>query len=578
MALLDSITQAQKMGAQSSDILKQIMVQNPNASIAKSIQDAMTKGAQPDAVLQEIVKQNTAQVAPEKSGIIGSEQNFGQSIADALSSGKATKEVTSNMQSHSQQIQQLVDLEKQMTSEGKDTSHVKMLISTMMNEDPSKYGGKLSDLIPSVNKTPEQIIGEASGVATDLLTAGSALSPTVAGAAFGLTHALQQDKGVGGSLVDTAIGALGGKILEYGFGKVSPFIEKAVSTYGAPLLDKLAQYIPKGAMDALQKLADKATIGVGQGGSDAINKVNEVIQKPFDAASDFVNKAKNKILGTPEEIAAKKSAKDTNAVAEIISPKITSAETQNAINEGRVTRGSDSAVFGKAPDVVAHSEQIMRSADVISQEIPNAAKMNDVQINSSIDKWISDTSEKLKPEMAKTPVSSETVDKVTSTWEDLKSKQASTPEFLDNKAGNEAFQNKFENYLNQSKNAKDLNEVWDVRKAYDDSIPKNVKNATTNSSPVLQDRQAMWLQNRAILNSTIHDVSTGLGETSRDAFSKMSDMYEAKQNILQKAKLDLKGKEGILPRNAEQWKKRAIQALKVGGLYELGRKVFTGSF
>ena len=51
----------------------------------------------------------------------------------------------------------------------------------------------------------------------------------------------------------------------------------------------------------------------------------------------------------------------------------------------------------------------------------------------------------------------------------------------------------------------------------------------------------MWLENRRILSNAINNSENGLGETSRSAFSDMKDMYEGRNGILSKAKIDTKG-------------------------------------
>lgn len=104
-----------------------------------------------------------------------------------------------------------------------------------------------------------------------------------------------------------------------------------------------------------------------------------------------------------------------------------------------------------------------------------------------------------------------------------------------------------------------MNDLWETRISYDDSIPANVKNANSMSPESLQNKKANWLQNRAILNNAINDVQNGMGETSRKAFSDMSNMYDAKQNLLSKAKLEVEGK----PSKVKQFIEKHPTATKV---------------
>src|SRR4029077_12457696 len=139
--------------------------------------------------------------------------------------------------------------------------------------------------------------------------------------------------------------------------------------------------------------------------------------------------------------------KNINAIQEKISPKITSKETQAIINEGRLTRGKDTLLFGKKPDIVAQSEAVQQSADAINRLIPKAAKMSDAELATNIDGKIGEISQNLKPQMKATEVKMETLGKVRDTWNTLKTDQQTRPEFMDHQAANTQFQNQFENYL-----------------------------------------------------------------------------------------------------------------------------------
>lgn len=81
----------------------------------------------------------------------------------------------------------------------------------------------------------------------------------------------------------------------------------------------------------------------------------------------------------------------------------------------------------------------------------------------------------------------------------------------------------------------------------------------------------MWLENRSILSSTINDTATGLGDESKIPFSQMSDMYDAKENIAAKAKIDLEGKPGVLPNTTRGWLKlgAGAGATLIGGEWVL---------
>jgi hypothetical protein len=268
--------------------------------------------------------------------------------------------------------------------------------------------------------------------------------------------------------------------------------------------------------------------------------------------------------GVGEGIAAfNKPATDAEALQSIqdtISPKLTAKQTAAAFNEGRVTRAPDSfmsKIFGQQPDTVAPSKAVQQAAKTIQDAIPGAADMNDAQLHTALSEQIANTGSTLRPQMEATPIKQATTGRVVDTWKAVKAAQQEEPEF-DAFAGSAKSQAKFESFLKplqwditdasgkfQTPTPKTLADIWDARIGYDNSIPANVKNATDASAPQLQFQREMWMQNRAILNAAIHDAASGLGNTSQDAFAKMSDMYTAQQNILSKAKINVAGAPGI---------------------------------
>lgn len=253
-----------------------------------------------------------------------------------------------------------------------------------------------------------------------------------------------------------------------------------------------------------------------------------------------------------------------NQIENTIAPKLNAKETQAAINQGRVTRGSDTILFGKQPDIVSQSQEVKTAAQTIYDAIPGSDKMNDAELSTALNSKITETAQALRPQMEQTPVGAGTLGDASDSWSQLKQQQATQPEFQDNFTGNTKFQDQFERYLSGIDDSKTLADIWDARIAYDNAVPANVKNASDNSPLALQTRKTMWLQNRAILNSIINDTSSGLGEASQEAFANMSDMYMARQNIAAKAKIDLTGSAGLLPNSLN--KKQILKwGLSAGG-------------
>lgn len=138
------------------------------------------------------------------------------------------------------------------------------------------------------------------------------------------------------------------------------------------------------------------------------------------------------------------------------------------------------------------------------------------------------------------------VDSALNAWDRVKKQQQKSVEFVEF-PGAKRFQEIFEQHLNKlTKGTKEktLDDLWKIRKNYDNSIPDRVKQANDLSPISSQIQKDMWLQNRRILNDIINDSARGLGAESQDAFKDMSNLYIARQNIIGKAKLDVKGAPG----------------------------------
>jgi len=253
-------------------------------------------------------------------------------------------------------------------------------------------------------------------------------------------------------------------------------------------------------------------------------------------------------------ITDKRGQKIIKEIEDTISPKLTTRETQIASQEGRIIRTPESKIFGKKPDIVIQSDKVKKAANTVQRRIPNAGQMDDQVLNSSINSKITSSARTLKPNLQKINVNPEKTTKLKSAWDDLKIKQTKNPEF-DAFAGAKKSQSNFESFLNEvNKPVKDatgkfrpktLDDIWDIRKRYDDSISDAVKQADNLSAPSTQLQKDMWLDNRRILNDLMEEMSQGLNQTTKQAFDEMSDLYTARQNIIGKTAVDKKGTPGI---------------------------------
>lgn len=225
---------------------------------------------------------------------------------------------------------------------------------------------------------------------------------------------------------------------------------------------------------------------------------------------------------------ARKEAVATQKVIEMISPKATVKEAKLAQTQGRFVEGKARTLFRSGTaDKILPSQKTLSAAETINKNIPNAGKMSEDQLFKAIDQNITKTANKLRPVMEKTPIKTETIQKINDDWAILKKNQ-----IADAPATEEINvikrQSKFESLLKKS-GSNSHADLWDTRITYDNSIPEAVKRANSLSPESLQLQKQEWLENRAILNDAID---------AQPEFKQMSELYNAREGILSKTKVD----------------------------------------
>lgn len=325
---------------------------------------------------------------------------------------------------------------------------------------------------------------------------------------------------IAGSIASTAGGLIGDV--------VAPFLPDSVkSKLGdvAGTINSRVSQIPGMTPEIQKSLGDVFNTITLAGGAEAEPAVT-------DAASNVIGK----VTGTSDAAVQATKASDLQAIADTVSPKLSAKEIKLAESQGRIVTGkSPTLLRGGTPDQILTSDKIYNSAQVINREIPGAAKMSQPDLYTALEGRTTDMSTQLKPQMESTPLKPEALTKMNSDWETLKQSQMENADATDEPNVLKS-QKQFEQRLNDLSDDNNLNDVWQARKDYDDSVPANVKNANHLSSESLQNKKEIWLQNRAVLNDMINDSSSGLGKTSQQAFKDMSAMYDAKANLLSKAK------------------------------------------
>ena len=299
-----------------------------------------------------------------------------------------------------------------------------------------------------------------------------------------------------------------------------------------------------GTTEALGQIAGEVLLaeGIVTGAQKVVTKGRQVVGKISEEAPKLIKEGISKVK---EIRSPAKLAQDLTKIEETISPGLTSKEIQKIASEGRLTRGKQSRLFGDKPDIITQSKGVKKASETINERIPNASKMNDQELLKATQGEISNIATKLKPEMQKIQVTADKTTEALNTWNRLKTSQVADADFV--AFGGKTMQKNFEAFLNEVKTRvkgvdgkfrnKNLDDMWEIRKRYDNSIPDRVKQAHSGSESRLQFQKDTWLQNRAILNNMINDTASGMGDVSRKAFSEMTDLYTARQNIITKTKL-----------------------------------------
>lgn len=406
-----------------------------------------------------------------------------------------------------------------------------------------------------------QTVAAGIGGAYDVL--GKGVGAAVDNTAQGIDKTFGTDLKGGIDRIKSAIGST-----------VSKGLTKTIDSLPPEKIQQLSSFIekhPEAAKDIGSILTIFTEGKVGQLGAvkDALLKGAKPVAK---LAKDTTIKTGEKVINN---ITKKADEKITNKIADTISPKPTIKEAKLAESEGRLIKGKERTFFrsGKADSVIP-SDKTKNAIETIKEYIPDAHKMKETDLYTTLGKKVSEISTNLKPEMKAVPIKPATVKKVNTEWDKLKTIQEEAADTDIDKQVVKSYQKRFDDILKSVNSGKvsdiidkartgnmdvgtlksemqkriakiesaSLDDLHEARIKYDDSIPDNVKNANQLSSDPLQHKRELWLQNRKILNDAIHDSETGLGETSQKAFKDMTNMYTAKQQILSKAKIETEGK------------------------------------
>lgn len=321
-------------------------------------------------------------------------------------------------------------------------------------------------------------------------------------------------------------------------------VTKPDGTVDTTVTDKVKQLIADHP-SAGKTLSDLLTVGgvVLAGGDanigDSLDSANKALTSAPKDVAQTVADAKAAITA-PKAATTQATQTEMDAIGAKIAPKPTAAEAKIAQDEGRLVKGQQPTMFRSGtPDTVIPTKEEARAVGTIYREIPGASKMDEATLTNELNNTVSTKAQTLKPQMEATPIKPETVQKINDDWANIKAKQLSEADKTEEAnvvKRQDAFQ---KNYLEKTK-AENLNDLWETAKKYDASVPDKVKQASDLSDISLQNKKTEWLQNRSVLRSAITDSGSGLSEESSQAFADMHDMYNAKENLLSKAKIETK--------------------------------------
>lgn len=370
-------------------------------------------------------------------------------------------------------------------------------------------------------------------------------------------------------LLTKETGGFGTALKDVGVGAVKSFVR------GGRDLASLAQKAGKGILGAFG--ADTSQMGIKSIDDTTPEGMQVAEQLKSKSRAEQVGGALETIaeLGTsfvksgiPQAVKTYKAgkqiatqAKQDIKLAKTISPEFTTKEARLAQTQGRFFEGKPATLIkSSTPDQIATTDKVFNAVQTIKKEIPNAHKLTPSDLYTTLKSNIADKSNKLKPILKKIPIKDESVQKINTRWETLKKAQLEAVDATD-ETNVLKLQKQFEEKLMKT-GSKTYDDLWEARKAYDESIPSQVKRANSMSPMQLQLRKDIWLQNRAILNDVIGDAGNSMGESTKIVFNKMSDLYEAMNNLLAKTK----AKKTIEPSKVKQLiKKHPTASTLIGG-------------
>jgi len=366
-------------------------------------------------------------------------------------------------------------------------------------------------------ETGVQVTGEVAGAISG--TVFDTLFTAASGAVKTLTpKVIEEQVGRGGkALLDSEVGRMATDAILRG--------EEAYSTFKQENPRAAANI--EGVLGILEVVPAKKAVSATQ---QAVRRTQDVATR----ARGVVSEAAPAAIREPFEQAARR--KTAGIVEEVIKPKLTKREISRALEEGRVERvGGIKKLLGAADNVKAE-QKVKDAADTIAREIEGARKMTDQQLAVEAQNAVKRIGESVRPKLKKLEVTEELRNDILDNYLVKKSEQLDDLILSDTQIAKA--QKKFEDIVLNIDETQDVDQLWKMVTDYDKSIPKNIKEATSQSSDALQAQKDIWLDNRRVLRDALDDAVKLADDTVKQEFKDMSGLYTARQNIVSAGRLN----------------------------------------
>lgn len=406
-------------------------------------------------------------------------------------------------------------------------------------------GGKLDQLgtlspLEQLLQPAKDVGGLLKGAGGAVLSAGKAAVDTVAAVpdvartAYGVTKQLAQ----GGKMSDPYTG---NAQASQNLGRVVNDQKEAVrgvAEYMPLVVPQIAAGLSRGvenAADAGIKGKEGVVRGLvsGLGSGLAARLGMKTGKKTF-------NSAKNVVTG----------ANATNKIAEMLQPQANAKEIKLAMADNRYTSGKESKLFGKKEATIAPSKEIQQAAATVHSIIPGAKKMVPEKLKLATEQKVKQISEELKPELQKVQLTDPVKEKMMNEFLKVKESLMSDVNFMNKASGAQILKTFEDNFMMKALDAKNLDEIWDIRQKVDKNktiAPKSARDATELSEAYLKDQQEAWYKLRNVLGDAVKDAEGGFSSIAvRNKFKKLRDLMVAKNALIQKAPHEFKKKGGFL--------------------------------